>query len=538
VVDGGVLTGPASPPGHPVDADPAAAGAGTTARWWRALAAVDRRPLVTGVVAGLALFAVLLVRQPYLFQDRLVAWGDDAVAAIEIDDAKHLRLVDGNNSRIGTSHPGPAFYYVEAAAEVALFDVTGVAPEPLNAHRTGAAALNAAFFGTVVALFARRARTVEAVLGGVAVVGMMTVLPSVFAGSWLPYLYCMPFLLATASAGAILAGERRAVVPYVVASWFLIHGHVGFLLNVGGMSAFVAAVLAWRHRHEPAAFLRRHVPAIRAGALASIPFLVPLVANLFLNWPKPWGDYLEYARETENQPRSVSDVADFVGSYLTWRHDVPAWLAVLIAAACIGAVATLAAGALRTVLSWQLASAGAALVLFTAYAVRGVDDLSQTYTGNYAFTIPALLVAVGVVAVAHRWRRAVPALVAAALVVGVGAGANAEAFTSPDRGSLEVATIADSLAEQPARQERTIALRFEAASWPWAVAVMQYGTQIGLHVCAVDATWEWFVTDRFICGPQDLADGWRLDMTLTTATVPPDLVLQTPSVAVAVAAPA
>jgi hypothetical protein len=530
VVDSGVLPGPAG-----IGARPAAADAGPPPHrrsWSRALARVDRRALLIGLVATGVLFAVLLVRQPYLFQDRLVAWGDDAVAAIEIDDAKHLRLVDGNNSRIGTSHPGPAFYYVEAAAEVVLYDATSISPEPLNAHRTGAAALNAIFFGTLVALFASRARPGETALVGVAVVGMLAVLPSVFAGSWLPFLYCLPFLLAMASAGAILAGERRAVVPYVVASWFLIHGHVGFLLNVGGMSAFVAGVLAWRHRREPAAFLRRHRGAIRSGALASVPFLIPLVVNLFINWPHPWKDYVDYARETENQPRSISDVADFVGHYVTWRHEVPAGLAVVLAAACVVAVVTLRAGALRQLLTWQLATAGVALVLFTAYAVRGVDDLSQTYTGNYAFTIPALVVVTGVVALARRFERALPVFLAVALVVGLATARNADAFTSPDRGSLEVATIADTLAADPARAGRTIALDFEAASWPWAVAVMQYGTGIGLHVCAVDAFWEWFVTDRFICGPADRADGWALRMDMATPADPAGLVLRSTSVVV------
>jgi hypothetical protein len=529
VVDSGVLSGPAGSPAAPA-ATVTAAPSAHRRPWSRAVAAVDRRALLIGLVAAGVLFAVLMVRQPYLFQDRLVAWGDDAVAAIEIDDAKHLTLVDGNNSRIGTSHPGPAYYYVEAAAEVVMYDVTSISPEPLNAHRTGAAALNAIFFGTLVALFATRARTWEVVLVGVAVVGMLTVLPSVFAGSWLPYLYCLPFLLAMAAAGAILAGERRAVVPYVVASWFLIHGHVGFLLNVGGMSAFVAGVLAWRHRHEPAAFLRRHRSAIRSGALASVPFLIPLIANLFINWPHPWKDYVDYARETENRPRSISDVADFVGHYLTWRHEVPAGLAIGLAAVCVAAVLTLRADALRRLLTWQLVTAGVALALFTVYAVRGVDDLSQTYTGNYAFTIPALVVVVGVVALARRFERAMPAFLAVALVVAVGTARSADAFTSPDRGSLEVATIADTLEADPARADRTIALEFEAASWPWAVAVMQYGTGIGLHVCAVDAFWEWFVTDRFICGPADRAEGWHLRMVMATTDDPPGLVLRSTSV--------
>jgi hypothetical protein len=49
-------------------------------------------------------------------------------------------------------------------------------------------------------------------------------------------------------------------------------------------------------------------------------------------------------------------------------------------------------------------------------------------------------------------------------------------------------------------------------------------------VCAVDAFWEWFVTDRFICGPADRAEGWHLRMAMATTDDPPGLVLRSTSV--------
>ncbi len=462
-----------------------------------------------------------MLRQPYLFNMPMVAWGDDAVSAIEIDDAKHLRLLDGPNSRIGTSHPGPAIFYISGVFDAVLYDWLGLVPEPLNAQRIGYAALSTAFFGAVAAIFARRARLVEAAVAVGALTGMMTVLPTVFASSWTPHIYCFPFMLSIASAGAMLSGDRRAILPYTISSWLLVHGHVAFIGNVGGMTMLVLAVFLWRHRHEIPQFLRRNLRFLLPSSLVSLAFMFPMVVNLFVNWPSPWLDYYGFMKTAQRDPRGLGDILSFVTYYLTWKSQIPAWIAVVVAACSLVAVMGLPRADLRRFLSWVLSACGVGFALFTAYAVLGVDRLTEKYVGYYAFALPALVVAAGAVAFCRRFTRLAPAALAMSIVLFLSVAVSADAFIAVDRGHPEVAAITEALRSNTERQGRSIVLTFEHSSWPFAVAVMQHGSHSGLPVCFADPFWTWFVTKRFICKSDQVAAGWRLHMSPTSAAPPP-----------------
>jgi hypothetical protein len=481
---------------------------GRTAAQWLS----GRGALACGVATAAIVFLVLMLRQPYLFTTPMVAWGHDAVLGIEIVDAKHVRLFDGANSRIGTSHPGPALFYAAAPFEAVLYDWLGISPEPLNAHRIAYAALSTAFFGVVIMLFARRARLVETVVAVCMLTGMMAVLPYVFASSWTPHIYCIPFMLSIASAGALLSGDRRALLPYTISSWFLVHGHVAFIGNVGGMTAFILAVFLWRHRHEIPDFVRRNLRLLLPSAWASLVFLLPLVVNLFVNWPQPWRGYYDFMKTAPSDPRGLGDVWSFVAYFLTWKSQIPGWIAVALAACSLGIVASLPRGDLRRFLFWILVACGAGLALFTAYAALGVDRLNEKYIGYYAFGLPALIVAAAAVAFCRRFPRLAPVALTASIALFLGVAVSADAFITVDRGHPEVAEIAESLRSNPERGGRLVALTFEHSSWPFAVAMMQHGSHHGLPVCVADASWTSFVTKRFICRPDQVDAGWRLHM--------------------------
>ena len=488
-------------------------------------------------MAAAFIFLVLMLRQPYLFTMPMVAWGDDAVFAIEIDDAKRLRLFDGANSRIGTSHPGPAIFYIAAAFDTVMHDWLRAVPEPLNAQRIGYAALSAAALGAIAALLARRASSAETIVGVAVLTAMMTVVPFVFASSWLPYVYCLPYLLHVAAAGAMLSGDRRAILPYTLASWLLVHGHVAFIESVGGMTAFIAAVLLWRHRREIPAFVRRNTRSLLPSVVATAVFILPLVVNLFVHWPSPWLDYYEYAQTAQRDPRSVGDVLSFVAYYLTWRGELPAWMAAVIAASSVAAVLIVPRSETRRLLTGLLGASAAGLALFAVYATIGVDRLSEKYLGLYAFAMPALIVATGAMAFCRRFVRVAPFVVAAALVLLLTVCVSAEAFITYDRGSPEVPVIATTLQANVERKGRPVALTFDHGAWPFAVAVMQYGAHNGLPACVEDPSWTWFVTERFICRPDQIAASWRVFLTPVTGTpATGTLLVRTQSVAVTTAA--
>jgi hypothetical protein len=477
----------------------------------------------------------LFARQSYLFDKPMVAWGDDAVFGIQIDDAKHLRLLVGANSRIGTSHPGPAFFYVAGASEAVLYDVFNAVPAPLNAQRIGDGILAAVFFAWSVALLALRLKSSEVLIAASTMLAMLTALPFVLASSWLPHAYCMPFMLTVVSAGCLLAGERKAVVPYVIAGWFLVHGHVGFILNVAGMSAFLSGTLTWRHRHELSSFVRRNSRSlVKAGIVSSV-FLLPMVINLFANWPTPWREYYDYSRNVQKDPRTASALLKFIGNPLTWQGAVPLWVSVLVGFGVICAVWALPSSPLRQTLTWLLASSAAALICFIGYAVWAVDRLTDYYIAFYVVTIPAVVVAVGAVAVARLLGRQMSVVLAGvAAVLAVVCLVSSDVFVSADRGDPQVAALTTALQQDPQRQGRQVVLSFESGAWPWAVGVMKYGADHQLSVCAADPYWTWFITKRYVCSDAQKAVGWPVHMATPStmpASLPEPLIDQTTAVA-------
>src|SRR5438270_2158101 len=76
-----------------------------------------RRPWWVWAVPFAVLFAVLCVRNRFLFTTRLYEQGDAGANSILIEQAKHFTLLTGNYSREHFHHPGPAYLYVQAAGE-------------------------------------------------------------------------------------------------------------------------------------------------------------------------------------------------------------------------------------------------------------------------------------------------------------------------------------------------------------------------------------------------------------------------------------
>jgi hypothetical protein len=298
------------------------------------------------------------------------------------------------------------------------------------------------------------------------------------------------------------------------------------------------AVLLWRHRHEMRAFVRRNWPSLVPSLVASAVFLLPLVINLFVNWPSPWLDYYEIRQGLHRDPRKLRDVWSFVSFYLTWRAEVAGWIAGVIAAISVGAVVIAPKGETRRWLASLMIAAGASLVIFIVYGALIVDHLKEMYLGYYGFAIPALIVAVGGVAICRRFTRLAPVIAVAVTVLTLTVADQADAFVAYDRGMPEVSTIVSSLRANAERKGRPVALTFDHGAWPIAVAVMQYGAHNGLPACVENPYWTWFVTRRLICRPEQIKASWRIYMTPVAGPAPEGMpLIRTPSVVVATAAP-
>jgi hypothetical protein len=93
-----------------------------------------RRPWWVWTVPFAVLFALLCVRNRFLFTTRLYEQGDGGANSILIEQARHFTLLVGNYSRERFSHPGPAYMYVQAIGEYLFRNALHLVPTAWNAH--------------------------------------------------------------------------------------------------------------------------------------------------------------------------------------------------------------------------------------------------------------------------------------------------------------------------------------------------------------------------------------------------------------------
>jgi len=81
-----------------------------------------------------ALLVLAAANRRFIFQEPFHEEGDFAVNALQIDQAKRFHEIHGNYSRFNFDHPGPAFFYVYALGEAALYDAVRLTASPAAAH--------------------------------------------------------------------------------------------------------------------------------------------------------------------------------------------------------------------------------------------------------------------------------------------------------------------------------------------------------------------------------------------------------------------
>lgn len=218
------------------------------------LAASPRRPLLTAATLAVMLFVAFIAAGKSLYFDSpALESGDAAVNALQIDQAKSGRELYGNYSRFQFNHPGPAFFYVYAGAEIVLHDWLGWVPSPTNAHLLASLALQVFFFALALALLLQWFNSPwllpMALLG--AAWHFLHATGS-FTSIWPPHVLLMPFLCFLTAACSVAAGRTRDLVFLAIAGGFLFHGHVAQPLFVGGLGALALVVhhrtrgLSWR----------------------------------------------------------------------------------------------------------------------------------------------------------------------------------------------------------------------------------------------------------------------------------------------------
>src|SRR6185437_8154727 len=114
--------------------------------------------------------------------------------ALQIDQAKGFHELYGNYSRFRFHHPGPAFFYVYAWAELLLCDVLKTGLSPYNAHSIAGLAVQAAFFALGLSIAAQWVKaTLFLPLALLAAAIHFAIAGNAFWSIWPPHVLLMPF---------------------------------------------------------------------------------------------------------------------------------------------------------------------------------------------------------------------------------------------------------------------------------------------------------------------------------------------------------
>jgi hypothetical protein len=346
-----------------------------------------------------------------------------------------------------------------------------------------------------------------------------------------------------------------------VAGWFLMQGHVCFLMFVPLLSGTAVAALAWGRlaalaaggsggiavvskggqcaqaaaraaakAPSPARSYRRPLLAV---AVISAAFALPIAWNLVAHWPGQFGKYLDYASSSRAGVRSPVQAARYALWF--WWPGPRAW-AVAAGLYLTAGLVTWRVGdrRLRRFLVALLAMDTVSTLGFLAYVVVGVDQLGQHYIGYFYWSAPAiaaLAIAVGTAGLlAGRQPDPVAFSLVAALVAAVAFAVAPQARVSTSRTDpLDRSTGPNTDPLVPAAVSvlrgrsggKTIVLRTAQNDvWPEMPALLVEAERTGVAACVASIGWEFMVTSQFICGSREIQRGAAYTLRLP-GPVPP-----------------
>jgi hypothetical protein len=465
---------------------------------------------------GGGLLVLLLVRNRDLFTRAIYEAGDPASNSMLTIQAKHFALFTGHYSRVGFHHPGPAFFYVQAAGEWLLHDVTHIVPAAYNGQMIAIMALNATLLGLALMILYTWVGSSATVFTGAAVTLIfLAEHKQLVCSTWIPYACFAPFLLYLFALASVWAGRLRHLWMMVLAGGLLVHGHAEFLALVP-----LLAVVALIPQRRSLSSHRRDV-LVATGVLAL--FLVPIVLNEILRWPGEIPKYLAYGHRAPNPPL---DAAWFLVQFWGPKPEVGAVFLILLFVAdffLVRALRNLRGGDVgagpHDFSRHLLRVAAVATVLFGVYCWYGVDQLFASYIGTFSYALPLALLVLGssalVVLVMSRpqlWARRLPAAVAG---LGLAVGA-ALAVTTPalrkDRDELAGVPAALNYLAAHAHGRPIVLETRTDDSWADALALALAAERDGKRACLAQERWRLRTTTEFMCTGQDLAGGARFTL--------------------------
>ena len=472
--------------------------------------ATRRRPWFSWAPPFAVLFALLCVRNRFLFSARLYEQGDAAANSILITQAKHFTLLIGNYSREGFNHPGPAYLYVQAAGEWLFQDTLHLVPTAWNAHMLAVFALNCASVSLCTMVIYGWTRSVAGVAACCAVVVAFVLWqPWILNSDWMPNLYVMTYVVFVIAAGSVAVGAARDIWILTLSGWLLIHGHACFLFIVPLIVVATAVIVMWRFgwRDCLRTFAQRRGIWLPVAVISAV-FLLPILLNLALHWPGDFAKYFSYGKSGRAGGHGPRQILHYL-LWFWWPHSY-AWVAVLVLVAAAVAVAwwlVPRAAPLRRFLIALLLINGVSTAAVIVYAAAGIDDLSEYYITYFYWSAPlvtVLVIVLGLVsALPPRTGLAVAMAAAVASCTVLAVRPATRAITNDIDEALPgaVATLG---ARAPGR---TIVLHIQHNAWPQTAGFLVQAERTGVHACVDDSSYTFLFSRQFICTPAQVTKG-------------------------------
>jgi hypothetical protein len=302
---------------------------------------------LTGIVAGLVLFAALVLANRPIFVGEIVLLGDYASDILQTQRAAHGWLLVGHYNTYWCNHPGPFFLYERLLSQ---WLIGGWVDSVFAAQLIGVMAGNALFLGLFAGLAHDLARRVGADnwrAAAAATVSLLLILAQfsiksegnvgVLAVFWMPYVLISPFLTFLLAAAMTLLGSAAGLMVASVCLAALVHGYIPMPLIAGPVWLLVALLGAWNRRRQGMGGFPRLVWV--GVVLVALLFALPPLLDL---WLYPPGNLLRIlaaaARSRQEAPLlSVLEVARLLTAQ--WRLVDP-WLWLALLGGGLGCLAT------------------------------------------------------------------------------------------------------------------------------------------------------------------------------------------------------
>lgn len=290
------------------------------------VSASTRRVNIQIIVTGLIVAACLLLPAVYNYsKNEVLEEGDLAANALQVINCKQLKEIYGNYSRWGFHHPGPAHFYVYAASELLLYDLTGLSASPHGAHVLGGGLLKIFFFLSAIYIFAQwveRDSFIPLSLLFLSIHFFFVGKP--FYSIWAPEVPLFPFMCFLAACASIACGRGSHMALGILAGAFLIHGHVSHIMFVVPLFLLAYFGLIFNHRSQAGSLLsetlRRWPYQYLVGTLIIAVFMLPIMIDL-LQVQKNFVAILQHLKGHIGERKGVLQSTLYFLSYFAYCVD-------------------------------------------------------------------------------------------------------------------------------------------------------------------------------------------------------------------------